>query len=220
MTRGSPQNLGTPIRAFTLVELLVVIAIIAILAGLIVGLAGVAGRKGKEARVRGELNQLVTAIERYKAELGQYPPDQVINSAPGDLRVDPAINPLYYELTGVVVNNQNSTFQVPGNPTPIAAGTVRTVFRRDGFLHASNDPKEIKPYTTFKSSQVKRAVIGNAAVDLLVVPVDSPKGTYPLGTTNTWRYVSTSPTNNPNSFDLWAEIVVGKTTNLIGNWKE
>lgn len=36
---------------------------------------------------------------------------------------------------------------------------------------------------------------------------------------NPWRYVSTNPTNNPNSFDLWAEIVVKGERRIIGNWK-
>jgi hypothetical protein len=46
-------------------------------------------------------------------------------------------------------------------------------------------------------------------------PVPSNKGLNP------WRYVSTNPTNNPGSFDLWAEIPVGRDrVKIIGNWKE
>jgi prepilin-type N-terminal cleavage/methylation domain-containing protein len=222
MIRTCKQYRGKETSAFTLVELLVVIAIIAVLASLIVGLAGVAGRKGREGRVRTELQQLVTGIERYKADLGQYPPDNVRGSIPENIR--PGINPLYYELTGVIVNNQNASFQVPGNLTTIQASTVQDWFNRGGFLHASTDPKEVKPYVEFKSSQVRRVTNPHASgaetLEILAVPVDSPKGSVPFGTTNPWRYVSTSPTNNPSSFDLWAEIVVGKTTNIIGNWKE
>jgi hypothetical protein len=42
----------------------------------------------------------------------------------------------------------------------------------------------------------------------------------PYHTVNPWRYVSTNPTNNPNSFDLWAEVPLGREIKIIGNWKE
>src|SRR5437867_10860928 len=64
--------------AFTLIELLVVISIIALLASLIVGLAGYAGRNNIRTRVQAELNQVITAIEAYKAHFGHYPPDNVV----------------------------------------------------------------------------------------------------------------------------------------------
>ena len=57
------------LRAFSLIELLVVISIIAVLAGLVVGVAPVAGKRMREARIRAELAALVTAIESYKASL-------------------------------------------------------------------------------------------------------------------------------------------------------
>ncbi|MBT7026644.1 MAG: prepilin-type N-terminal cleavage/methylation domain-containing protein, partial [Verrucomicrobia bacterium] len=78
-------------RGFTLVELLVVIVIIGILASLVVGLSGTAGRKMRESRTRAELTAIGTAIESYKAKFGHYPPDNP---------KDPALNSLYYELTG------------------------------------------------------------------------------------------------------------------------
>lgn len=34
-----------------------------------------------------------------------------------------------------------------------------------------------------------------------------------------WRYVSTSPTNNPGKFDLWMDIRYHDRTVTIGNWK-
>src|SRR5436190_1645708 len=64
--------------AFTLIELLVVISIIALLAGLIVGLARSAGQSNKRSRIQAELNQVITAIDAYKAHWGQYPPDNVM----------------------------------------------------------------------------------------------------------------------------------------------
>jgi hypothetical protein len=48
------------------------------------------------------------------------------------------------------------------------------------------------------------------------VPVTGPA---PWGITNVWHYNSKNPTNNPNSYDFWAEIVVSGRTVTNGNWK-
>jgi hypothetical protein len=37
---------------------------------------------------------------------------------------------------------------------------------------------------------------------------------------NPWRYNASTPTHNPDSYDLWAEILIAGKTNIIGNWKE
>ena len=39
-------------------------------------------------------------------------------------------------------------------------------------------------------------------------------------TLNPWRYNSSSPTNNPNSFDLWIELNLGGKTFLVCNWSK
>src|SRR5688572_24620995 len=83
-TLGNEPNRGVRLRsrrhplAFTLIELLVVISIIALLASLIVGLAAYAGRSNIRTRVRAELNQVITAIDAYKAHFGHYPPDNYL----------------------------------------------------------------------------------------------------------------------------------------------
>ena len=62
-------------QGFTLVELLVVIVIIGILAGLITGAAIMARNTVKNAAVRAEIGQIDIALQRYKTEFGEYPPD-------------------------------------------------------------------------------------------------------------------------------------------------
>ncbi len=228
-------NSGIPVRrrdssggAFTLIELLVVISIIAVLAGLIVGLAGYATRKNRDAAIRAEMNKLITAIEAYNAAFGQYPPDNVVRRNP--LRVDPLINPLYYELSGTIVDNDNKTFRTPNVSSNdlsalIPAGVVKSTFNMDGFVNAKPDPKDLKKLPiTFTSKQYGT---NNSVpeIRLLAVPVAWPLNQPPLiggGTPglNPWRYVSTSPTNNPTSFDLWAEYVDGKKIKIICNWSK
>ena len=62
---------------FTLVEILVVISIISILAGL--ALSGVMSGKGsgEEGAVRHNITALVSAIEAYATETGDYPPSSL-----------------------------------------------------------------------------------------------------------------------------------------------
>lgn len=62
-------------RAFTLVELLVVIVIIGILIALLVPTIGSALSGAKVARMGLEVSNLAKAVEAYRMEMGAYPPD-------------------------------------------------------------------------------------------------------------------------------------------------
>ena len=62
-------------RAFTLVEILTVIVIISILAALVTAAVAGAMRAGKRAAIATEMSHNDMAIEQYKAEFGEYPPD-------------------------------------------------------------------------------------------------------------------------------------------------
>ncbi len=62
-------------QAFTLVELLMVVAIIGILIGLITAAAIAARGAARRAARRVEMSQLDKAVEDYKSQRGEYPPD-------------------------------------------------------------------------------------------------------------------------------------------------
>jgi hypothetical protein len=47
-----------------------------------------------------------------------------------------------------------------------------------------------------------------------------PGGPATVPKLNPFRYISTNPTNNPKSFDLWIDIIVQGKTNRICNWSE
>lgn len=64
-----------PRSGFTLVELLTVIVIIGILAGMITAAVIAARAAARRAVIRAEINQLEMALEKYKLEYGEYPPD-------------------------------------------------------------------------------------------------------------------------------------------------
>lgn len=62
-------------HGFTLVELLTVIIIISLLAGMISGAAYYAVTSVNQSVIRQEISQLELALNAYKAEFGEYPPD-------------------------------------------------------------------------------------------------------------------------------------------------
>ena len=92
-SRPRPSTFG-PRPAFTLIELLVVIAIMGVLAALIFPVLGEVKKRQYINHAQAEMAQLETAIERYKAAYGFYPPGNQLNPA------NPLVNQLYYELTG------------------------------------------------------------------------------------------------------------------------
>ena len=184
-------------RGFTLIEMLVVIAIIAALAAMIVGGAGVYREKSVRGRVQTELRQIVGSIESYHKKYGFYPPDN------GKTPNDPTRPPLYYELTGSPLDQAAATglFGVKGIINTEPNGSPGQNF-------FSNLGVEGRGYKAIGQQNGKD-------VYALTLPVKGPEGDL-----NTWRYVSRNPTNNTETYDLWAEVVLGNKTNIFPNWKE
>ena len=210
-------------NAFTLVEMLVVIAIMGILAAMLTYLAPRAARAKKAARMKAEIALLISAIDSYHTTMGFYPPDNGNN--PTNAVVSPAaIAPLYYELMGTTFNG--TVFTTRANDR-ITQTDVEFYFGRGGI--ANSQPGSAQNFfRTIKHEQHRlyRTNSNGSFVEVMVVPMEGPndfasldpKNPKPL---NTWRYLSgVNATNNPGRFDLWAEIVVGGQTNIIGNWNQ
>lgn len=204
-------------RAFTIIELLMVIAIMAVVAGLIVGLAAVTGDSKKIKRTEAELANLVMLIEQYKTKVGVYPPDH-----PGTNFWHH--NTLLYELAGAVRNGDpDPEYSTPfGN---IRASVLQTSFGVTGLVNArdqgGNDPDANRVHPVLKNLKSDQAAEVVPGTRSLAVPVAGPGGS-----PNPWRYRLGRAANshNPESFDLWVEIKLGTTngvpkTKLIGNWK-
>lgn len=232
---------GATTRAFTLVELLAVIAIIGLLSGLIVGLSGVAVQKQRESRIKGEHGKLLTAIEGYKAELGNYPPDNPDRTTWPDDKTDSyhercGRNPLFYELSGAVFDAGN--FKVVSKDTTIAATVLKSELGVSGIENSSRSPRDI-PFrgVGFKASEYQiLARPDKLEVQILATPLKGPNDLKGMtGPINPWYYdVSSTNRHNGETFDLWTEYMAGNQkikdgsgnyitvpkTNVFGNWKE
>lgn len=189
-------------------ELLVVIAIIAIVAALVVGLAGIASENKKVSRAKAELAKLVTLIDAYQSKVGVFPPDR--SSSPGT-------NSLLYELAGGIRDRADDTN--PNYITPfgnITSNELWTTYGTSGMLNAiekDGNADDMKVHRILKDihKDQTNAVAGHIS---LVVPVDGPNGQ-----PNPWKYLrGANAVHNPDTYDLWVEIVVRGKTITIGNW--
>ena len=208
--------------------MLVVIAIIGLLAGMIVPLAGLVAKKKILARTRSEVDNLALAIDTYKAKKGFYPPDNT-NGLYG-----PCTNQLFYELWGMVLQNP-TTYLNTYNANPNGAGGFETIttgllgqfFGASGIVNASADTNEIRNFIP-RINAAELQNIGSSTVPVWVfatpargpttgLPVPPVAGGQPV---NVIRYVSSNPTNNPSSYDLWVDVLIGGKTNRISNWNK
>jgi len=208
------------LHAFTVIELMVVIAVIAMLAALLIGILPRVMEKRVTARVEADLALLTTAIEYYKEKQGFYPPDNTDPSKTAAIRA--AQPPLFYELVGTT-NSGGDFYPLNGDPK-LSGGQIQAAFGTGGFLN-SGEAGEVKSFhKTIRENQYNWSPFPDA-VRVLTVPANGPKypGNPGTETTNTWRYVVGNPelqsVHNPNTYDLWAEVVYRGRTNVIGNWR-
>src|SRR5262245_46349934 len=64
-------------HGFTLIEMMIVVAIIAVLVALLAGVVFRAFGKAPELENRSTITQLSNALDRFKTEIGAYPPSQI-----------------------------------------------------------------------------------------------------------------------------------------------
>ena len=209
-------------RAFTLIELLIVIAIIAILAALLFPVGAKIKNGATIKKAQAELAQVETAINSYKAKYGHFPPD---NYPPSNTS-EPLTNLLYFELLGTVV--KGTEYQTLDGSAQIQTNQVQVVFGPPvgGFVNCTRGGGDegspaIKFISGLKPGQYGEILPG-VRVLTCSVPWPDKLSYQPVAGTplNPWRYRSANPTNNPGAFDLWVDIFIAGKTNRISNWSK
>ena len=213
---------------FTLIELIVVIAIIGVLAALIIPVIGVVNSRKQINVAQTQLKALEAAIDGYKTKLGFYPPDNTNNVV---------INQLYFELLGTTNNGgggklpdtwvaMDGSAQIGTTTTP----NISTVFGVLGFANSStrahSDDAGAAAGTFLNNLTPNQIGLMDPAypnIKILVCSVAWPQEITPAPvpqnpTMNPFRYVSTHPTNNSGSYDLWVDLVIRGKTNRVSNW--
>jgi prepilin-type N-terminal cleavage/methylation domain-containing protein len=216
---GANVSAGT--RAFTLIELLVVVGIMALLATLMFPTISAINRHRIQKRLRVELDQITTAISLYRDKQGCYPPDNPANSA---------INPLYFELLGTTLTN--GTYMTLDGSAQIAQKSVNAAPPAgfgpgvSGFMNSSaGQAGDDRPAAKNFLIGLNPAQIGEMApgVKLLMGSTPLPAGAAsptPNPALAPWCYNSSTPAHNPQSYDLWVDVVIGAKTYRICNWSE
>jgi prepilin-type N-terminal cleavage/methylation domain-containing protein len=213
-----------PARAFTLIELLIVISVIALLAALTFPAVRGAKLSVMRARARSEMTQVETAIERYKDKLGYYPPDNATNWA---------MNQLYYELLGTtnigtaaapIYSTLDGSSQIKASDFGTAFGTTVTGFMNCSRASRGDEPSGAMSFLKgLKPGQCMVLTNPSGPIcTILVCALDGPPALGSPGSDkiNPWRYNSSSPYYNTKSFDLWIDVIAGNKTNRICNWSD
>jgi type II secretory pathway pseudopilin PulG len=211
--------------AFTIVELLIVISIIALLAALIFPAARAAIATRTKHRARAELRQIETFIDLYKIDLNFYPPTV---SSSGN-----SANSLYYELAGTRLNQ--GMYVTLDGVSQISAQDVTIAFGLSGFANSmtgsDSDDLQRRVQNYFKGglrlgqyAQVSLSNVvlkGSAQPVVLGSQIQGPGYlSGPGGVINPYGYNSANPTYNPNSYDIWLDILVNGAPIRISNWSD
>jgi prepilin-type N-terminal cleavage/methylation domain-containing protein len=225
------QNPSRPRTAFTLIELLIVIAILAILAAMIFPVVGAVNRNKQLKTAETQLQAVALAIDSYKTKLGFYPPDNTNNVV---------TNQLYFELMGTTNNGagpnkpptlwvtKDGSAQIGTTTTP----NITAVFGDNVFSIANSSTRAQSDDNAASASSFLNNLTPNQVglidpaipnIKILVCSVTWPAEKRPPvieknPVLNPFRYVSTHPTNNTGSYDLWVDIVIGGKTNRVCNW--
>jgi len=201
------------IRAFTLLELLIVIAIITVLAGLTIQVLGHVNRSAGIHRAKTEIAAIETALENFKTDNGDYPRCSETDLL--DASQHGGDNSLAISGSGVVPARSGS-----------ASLTLYVNLSGDTGLRGVTGTNA-RVYMNFKSNMLyPRTPAGTARTSDISAVIDPFRDVYGYSTigssTSALATPSTPKGYNP-TFDLWSEggavqYGVSGTASWISNW--
>ena len=121
--------------AFTLIELLTVIAIMGVIAALILPVAGAVKKHQYLYNAQAEMEKIATAIDRYKAAYGFYPPSPTNSPTAGN--PSSLFNQLFYELEGTTGDGINNYTNLDGSDIIKATDVPKAFPGIGGFINCT-----------------------------------------------------------------------------------
>jgi hypothetical protein len=159
--------------------------------------------------------------------LGFFPPDNPPPTANSGL---PLINQLYYELLGTTVTNSSTlpAFRTLDGSATISFPELKSYFgtRVAGFMNSTRGGDEGTPAKNFLKESLKSSqfMLLSGGTNLVMLGTDIDGPAMLIGANgrklNPFRYVSSNPTNNAHTYDLWIDVTVGSKVERICNWSD
>lgn len=204
-------------RAFTLVEMLIVVTIISLLAALTMGGYTYAMRSSKRRTTIGTFEAIKLALERYNAEFGEYPQptgsNQMVQFPPGLATYDTSgAACLYQALTGDgfdQIKGVTSSGSAAGGSGGSSDGKV------EGTAEIKNKMFAEIPQTIFTRKNSTYILIDGFGHPFQYLKAAAPTATTGAGSGGT----TPTPTTVNSTYDLWSysEDEVNTTKSSIGS---
>lgn len=212
-------------RAFTLMELLVVISVIAVLAAMLFPAAAVIKRKAAVKRVQTQLKSIESAIDTYKENVKVMPPENAVS--PGVTpHPAPEKNALFYELSGSKATA--TTYQPLSGVGEVTIGNLSTFLgvANAGLVNVARGGGEDESQAAkncLSNIRPGQYLVTDSGVAVLGVPDLGPvmfTNSADGKIINPIRYTSTRATNNVGAYDLWVDVTISGKKYRIANWND
>lgn len=196
-------------RAFTLVEMLIVVTIIALLAALTLGGYTYAMRSSKRRLTSGSQEAIILALERYNTEFGEYPQpvgsNQMVQFPPGIAVYDTSgAACLYQALTG---DGFDQIYGVTADSSASSGGGSSSSGSSDGKVEGPSEIKN-KMFVEIPQTIFTRKGSSYILVDGFGHPFQYIKSLIPANGSNSSSSSSSNNSSTANTinatYDLWS----------------
>ena len=211
---------STSLRAFTLIEMLVVMAVIAVLAAILLNLNALVQSRAARTRALGEIQTLSSGCESYKADNGSYPQDAITDNLdpradgnPNDNKYKNASLTLYKQLSGDLNadgrNDPNASTPEPKGylsdfftPQRMGVDASKTVGTANWVLYIKDPYSNSYGYST-KGGDAEQKYRTKVSTDPAATRDPQPKGYNP--TFDLWSTAGKIDLSDPRNVSVWVK---------------